>query len=80
MSKNINITIRLNIEDTESLLKEISKYLDCDISEISHEDVEEFIENHISVKNTANNLFLVEGKETDGFLIKECNCSSLFDI
>lgn len=75
----IEITINLEVEDTQELALAIAREYDCDVSEISHDDVWEFINNHIKAKNTCNNAFMIEGTETDGWLLQRFDASKFLD-
>ena len=37
----------------------------------------EYIDRNIKAENTCNDLFIIEGAETDGWLIQNCDCDKL---
>lgn len=73
----IPITINITIEDEEKFKREIYEQY----GEVNEENIEEFIENHLSAHNTCDDLFVVEGAngDTDGWTVQSCDCDELFE-
>ena len=67
----IPITINITIEDEEKFKREIYEQY----GEVNEENIEEFIENHLSAHNTCDDLFVVEGAngDTDGWTVQSCD-------
>ena len=79
MEMTIKATIHLTVEDVEKFVKELCKEYDCEVEEIDEEILGEFFEDHIKAGNMCNNLFVVEGGDTDGSILQECDCRELMD-
>ena len=73
----IPITINITIENEEKFKREIYEQY----GEVNEENIEEFIENHLSAHNTCDDLFVVEGAngDTDGWTVQSCDCDELFE-
>ena len=74
MSKTIGISINLIVKNPEALAMEIANYCECDVDDINKETMQVFISDHIKAKNMCNDLFIIEGAETDGWLVQSCDC------
>lgn len=73
MSK-ISILINLIIEDPKALAREIANYYECKVEDIDRDIMLEYISRNIKAENTCNDLFIIEGAETDGWLLQYCDC------
>lgn len=74
MSKTIGISINLIVESPEAIAREIADYCECDVEDINEDTIQVFISDHIRAKNICNDLFVIEGAETDGRLVHSCDC------
>ena len=74
MSKKISISINLIVEDPEALVREIANFYECKIEDIDGDTMLEYIDRNIKAENTCNDLFIIEGAETDGWLVQNCGC------
>ena len=73
----ISVTINITIPDEEKFKKEILKIY----GDTEEENIEAFIDDHLSAQNNCDGLFLVEGAngDTDGWIIQKCNLDNLMD-
>ena len=74
MSKKISLSINLIVEDPEALVREIANFYECKIEDVDTDTMLEYIERNIKAENTCNDLFIIEGAETDGWMIQYCDC------
>ena len=74
MSKKISISINLIVEDPEALVREIANFYECKIEDVDRDTMLEYIDRNIKAENTCKDLFIIEGAETDGWLIQNCDC------
>lgn len=72
---DVSIIIKVVIPDEEKFKRKIYEQY----GEVNEENIEEFIEDHLTAHNTCDNLFLVEGAngDTDGWIVQECNLDDL---
>lgn len=74
---DVLITIKIVIPDEEKFKREIYEQY----GEINEENIEEFIDNHLTAYNDCDGLFLVEGcrGDTDGYIVQDCNIDELME-
>ena len=75
----IKIEINLMVDDEKTLLKRIANEYGCEVADIDEEIISEFINDNIVAKNTCNDLFMIEGADTDGWLVQSCDCKELLE-
>lgn len=73
----ISIIVNVTIPNEEKFKQKIYEQY----GEVNEENIEEFIENHLSAHNTCDDLFVVEGAngDTDGWTVQSCDCDELFE-
>lgn len=74
MEARIGISVNLFVKDKDALKREIADLYECDVENIDRDYILEYISEHIIAKNTCNDLFVIEGAETDGGLIQSMEC------
>ena len=75
----IKIEINLMVDEEKALLEKIASEYGCEVADINEEIIKEFTNDNIKAKNTCNDLFMIEGAETDGWLVQFCDCEELLD-
>lgn len=73
----ISVTINITIPDEEKFKKEILKIY----GDTEEENIEAFIDDHLSAQNNCDGLFLVEGAngDTDGWIVQRCQLDELIE-
>lgn len=60
-----NATIQIEVYDTDRFLNTIAREYDCEVNEIQHDYIVEYLNEHIKAKSTGE--FNLIGFETDGW-------------
>ena len=79
LHKRVRIGIKVNliVDDIERFKKVIASEYDCYKEEIPDDIIEDYINKHIVAHNKCGDVFLVEGGETDGWLVQELDLKEL---
>ena len=70
---NIIAEINIQVKDEDRFTKYIANQYNCEESEVDREMICEFLNDHIEMCSTLNDLFVVIGGDTDGWLINNIN-------
>lgn len=66
---NIIAEINIQVKDEERFTKYIANQYNCEETEVDREMIREFLNDHIDMCSTLNDLFQVIGGDTDGWLL-----------
>jgi len=70
---NIIAEINIQVKDEDRFTKYIANQYNCEESEVDREMIREFLNDHIEMCSTLNDLFVVIGGDTDGWLLNSIN-------
>lgn len=74
----MELEIKIGIENVDDFLQDIAREYGCKVSEISSEEIIEYLNSNIKAKSTGE--FNLVGFETDGWGVNRANTEELEEI
>lgn len=74
----IELEIKIEIENVDDFLQDIVREYECNVSEITSEEIVEYLSSNIKAKSTG--CFNLIGFETDGWGVNRANTEGLEEV